>query len=138
VISLSGSGKSLAGLTGFTELWAREGDSEKMLVSKAFLQKLSGKKLSGFFFRDDRPFDQADISADLEDGFLTFETLDISHTNLFGVRDLSVTIAPSQNRIALDHLFNSIKQAATRGKPAATGESVTGEPPAEPEFKWQE
>ncbi len=138
VISLSGSGKGLAGLTGFTELWAREGDGEKMLVSKAFLQKLSGKKLSGFFFRDDRPFDQAEISTDLENGFLTFETLDISHTNLFGVRDLSVTIAPSQNRIALDHLFNSIKQAATRGKPAATGESVTGEPPVEPEFKWQE
>jgi len=136
VISLNGAGKGLAGLTGFTELWAREGGGEKMLVSKVFLQKLSGKKLSGFFFRDDRTFDQAEISADLEDGFLTFETLDISNTNFFGVRDLSVTIAPSQNRIALDHLFNSIKQAATRGK-AATGENVA-EPPAEPEFKWQE
>jgi hypothetical protein len=136
VISLMGSGKGLAGLTGFTGLWAREGGGEKMLVSKVFLQKLSGKKLSGFFFRDDRTFDQAEISADLEDGFLTFETLDISNTNFFGVRDLSVTIAPSQNRIALDHLLNSIKQATTRGK-AATGENVA-EPPAEPEFKWQE
>ncbi|NVN92236.1 MAG: hypothetical protein HXX11_16760 [Desulfuromonadales bacterium] len=137
VVSLDGAGKGMSGLTGFTELWAREGGGEKMLVSKVFLQKLSGKNLSGFFFRNDRPFDQAEISADLEDGFLTFETLDISHTNLFGVRDLSVAIAPSQNRIALDHLLDSIKQATTRGK-AATGEKVTDEPAAEPEFKWQE
>jgi hypothetical protein len=137
VISLDGADKGLSGLTGFSELWAREGGGEKMLVSKVFLQKLSGKNLSGFFFRSDRPFDQAEVAADLEDGFLTFGTLDISHTNLFGVRDLSVVIAPSQNRIAVDHLLNSIKQATTRGK-AATGENVTGEPVAEPEFKWQE
>ena len=133
VISLNGAGK---GLTGFADLWAREGGGEKMLVSKVFLQKLSGKKLSGFFFRNDRAFDHAEISAELEDGFLTFETLDVSNTNLFGVRDLSVTIVPSQNRIALEHLLNSIKQATTRGK-AATGEKVV-EPPVEPEFKWQE
>lgn len=137
VVSLNGSGTKLSGLTGFSELWAREGGDEKMLVSKVFLQKLSGKNLSGFFFRNDRPFDQAEISVDLEDGFLTFGTLDISHTNLFGVRDLSVAIAPSQNRIALGHLLDSIKQATSRGK-AATGEKLTGEPAAEPEFKWQE
>ena len=137
MISLDGAGKGLSSLTGFSELWAREGGGEKMLVSKVFLQKLSGKNLSGFFFRSDRPFDQAEVAVDLKDGFLTFETLDISHTNLFGVRDLSVVIAPSQNRIALDHLLNSIKQATNRGK-AATGENVSVEPVAEPEFKWQE
>ncbi len=137
-ISLGNRGRGVAGLAGFSQLWAREGNGEKMLVSRVFLQKLSGKNLSGFFFRTDRPFDQAEISADLRGGFLTFETLDISHTSFFGVRDLSVTIAPSQNRIALDHLFNSIKQAAARGKAAAGGAAVEQPPAAEPEFTWDE
>jgi len=98
---------------------------------------MAGKKLRGFFFRDDRPYDQAEISATLEEGYLTFETLDIVHTNIFGIRDLSVSIAPSQNRIALDHLFNTIKQATVRGK-AVTGEDIPAEAPITPGFKWQE
>lgn len=137
VVSLGGAGKGVAGLAGFTDLWARQGAGEKLLVSKEFLQRLSGKKLSGFFFRADRPYDQAEIKATLEQGYLTFETLDIAHTNVFGVRDLSVSIAPSQNRIALDHLLEAIKQAAVRGK-AVTGEAPPPEAPAEQEFKWQE
>ena len=137
IISLYGDKKGLEGLTGFTDLWAREGSGEKMLVSKEFLQRMAGKKLRGFFFRDDRPYDQAEISATLEEGYLTFETLDIVHTNIFGIRDLSVSIAPSQNRIALDHLFNTIKQATVRGK-AVTGEDIPAEAPVAPEFKWQE
>ncbi|MBW4056659.1 MAG: AsmA family protein [Proteobacteria bacterium] len=136
VISLNGEGATMAGVTGFTDLWVREGSGEKMLVSKEFLQKLSGKKLSGFFFSSDRPFDSAEIAAILEGGNLTFNRLDIMHTNFFGVRDLSVSIAPTQNRIALDHLFTAIKQAATRGK-ATTGETPSPAPAGQ-EFKWQE
>lgn len=134
IVSLNSRGGGLQGLSGFTDLWAREGGGEKMLVSKDFLQRLSGKKLSGFFFRDDRPYDQAEINALMEKGYLTFETLDITHTNIFGVRDLSVSIAPSQNRIAIDHLIDAVKQAAVRGKAAAPAP----EAPVEPEFKWQE
>ena len=110
-----------------------------MLVSKEFLQKLAGKKLRGFFFRNDRPYDQAEISATLEKGYLTFETLDISHTNLLGIRDLAVSVAPVQNRIALDHLLEAVKQAAARGKAAtSTGEQPPAEVPVSPEFKWEE
>jgi uncharacterized protein involved in outer membrane biogenesis len=134
VISLKGGGKNVAGLVGFTDLWVREDSGEKMLVSKDFLQKLSGKKLSGVFFSADRPYDRAEVAAVLEEGYLTFRKLDIVNTNLFGVRDLSVSIAPDQNRIALDHLLNTIKQAAERGK-KADGES---RPAASPEFKWEE
>jgi hypothetical protein len=105
-----------------------------MRVSKDFLQKLSGRKLSGFFFRTDHPYDQAEVTAVLEDGYLTFEKLDIVNTNLFGVRDLSVSTAPGQNRIALDHLFTAIKQAADRGKAAAGGST----PPDELKFQWQD
>jgi len=145
VLSLSG-GSGLDGITGFTELWARKVPGEKMLVSKEFLQRLSKQKLSGFFFRSDRPYDRAEIKAILEEGDLTFETLSILHTNLFGVRDLNVSIAPAQNRIALEHLLSSIKEAVVRGKPS-TGKGPApspGPPPAElpaepaPEFKWEE
>jgi hypothetical protein len=143
VVSLSGGSKGLAGLTGFTEIWAHEGSGEKMLVSKEFLQRLAKQKLSGFFFRSDRSYDQAEIKALMESGYLSFQTLQLVHTNFFGVRDLNVSIAPTQNRIALDHLFDSIKQAAVRGKPTSkepqpAEEKAPAEAPAGPEFKWGE
>lgn len=142
VISIDASGKKLTDLSGFTELWAREDKREKMLISKEFLQKLSGKKLSGFFFRNDRAYDNAEINAILEHGYLTFERLDIKNTNVFGVKDLSVSIAPSQNRIALDHLLDTIQQAAVRGTRATGGEAPAGEQeggaPSTPGFQWQE
>ena len=140
IVSIQGKGRELSDISGFTEFWARETAGEKMLVSKEFLQRLSGKKLSGFFFRSDRAYDHAGIKAALEKGFLTFDSLDISHTNFLGVRDLSVTIAPSQNRIAIDHLLNSIKEAAVRGKSSAGAPEKDTPPaaPAETEFKWDE
>lgn len=143
IVSIQGRGQKLSDLDGFSEFWARGTRAEKMLVSKEFLQRLSGKKLSGFFFSTDRPYDHAGIKAILEKGFLTFDSLDISNTNLLGVRDLSVTIAPGQNRIAIDHLLNSIKEATLRGKSTAgegDGENK-GAPaaaPLETEFKWVE
>lgn len=142
VLSISGGSRGLAGITGFTELWAREGAGEKMLVSKEFLQRLAKQKLSGFFFRSDRSYDAAEIKALMEEGYLTFESLKIVHTNFFGVKDLNVSIAPTQNRIALDHLLDSVKQAASRGKGAsAGGQAPEAAPEATPptqEFKWGE
>lgn len=138
VISLYGEGKGTAGLTGFTDLWAREAKGEKMLLSKEFLQRLAGKKLRGFFFREDRAYDRGEVSAYLEEGYLTFTTLDISHTNFFGVRDLSVSVAPVQNRIALEHLSGAIKEAAARGKAVRADEAPAPEQPPQTEFKWQE
>lgn len=137
ILSVRGDGKKLSDISGFAEFWARETADEKMLVSKEFLQRLSGKKLSGFFFSSDRAYDHAGITAALEKGFLSFDALDISHTNFLGVRDLSVTIAPGQNRIAIDHLLNSIKEATVRGKGGAGKDAPVAAPPAT-EFKWAE
>ncbi|HCE68813.1 MAG: hypothetical protein A2X82_12945 [Geobacteraceae bacterium GWC2_55_20] len=140
ILSVQSEGKKLADISGFAEFWARETAGEKMLVSKEFLQRLSGKKLSGFFFSSDRVYDHAGLTAALENGFLSFDALDISHTNFLGVRDLSVTIAPGQNRIAIDHLLNSIKEATVRGKSSAGGagkDAPVAAPPAT-EFKWAE
>jgi hypothetical protein len=108
-----------------------------MLISKEFLQKLSGRKLKGMFFQNDRPYDRGEISAYLDDGYLTFQKLDLSHTNFFGIRDLSVTVTPVQNKISLDHLLASIREAATRGK-AASGGATSEQPPPATEFKWEE
>lgn len=144
VFSVSGGAHGLAGITGFTELWAREGKGEKMLVSKEFLQRLAKQKLSGFFFRSDRSYDEAEIKAIMEGGYLSFDSLKILHTNFIGVKDLNVTIAPTQNRIALDHLLDSVKQAASRGKAATGASAPAGAPEAgpeaapAPEFKWGE
>jgi hypothetical protein len=136
IISLYGEERGLSHMLGFVDLWAHAGKGEKMLVSKEFLQRLAGKKLKGFFFREDRPYDRGEISAYLEDGYLTFEHLDLSHTNLLGMKDLNVSVAPVQNRIGLQHLFEAIRQAAARGKPAAG--QPPAEAPAEPDLKWLE
>ncbi len=140
VVSVHGIGGDQKRLTGFVDLWAREGGGEKMLVSKQFLQRLAKQKLSGFFLSRDRPYDRAEIKATLERGELTFNALQILNTNVLGVRDLNVNIAPTQNRIALDHLLESIKEAAVRGAPASGGEPPAKQPQQEPapEFKWEE
>lgn len=134
VISLANENGGVAGLAGYVNLWTRRGKGEDMLVSKEFLQKLAGKKLRGFLFRNDRPFDNGEIVARMRGGYLTFERLDISHTNLLGMKDLSVSVAPVQNRIAVGHLLESIREAAARGKAGGEGEA----PPVQTDLKWLE
>lgn len=133
ILSLKNEKGGLKELTGFVNLWTRSGKGEEMLVSKEFLQKLAGKKLRGFFFQNDRAYDNGEISAYLQHNYLTFEKLDISHTNFLGMRDLSVSVAPVQNRIALDHLFTSIRDAAARGKGGGQGTA-----PVQTDLKWLE
>lgn len=134
-LSLSGSDTGMTGVNGFVHVWAHGGRDERMQVSREFLQKLAGKKLKGIFFSTDRPYDRGEIKGYLEQGYLTFHTLDISNTNMFGIRDLSVTVAPVQNRIALEHLIAAIGEAATRGTTAGP-EAAT--PPVETEFQWED
>jgi hypothetical protein len=136
VVSLYGGKGGIPAMIGFADLWARKGKGEKMLVSKEFLQRLAGRKLRGFFFRDDRPYDNGEISAFLRNGYLTFEKLDLSHRNFLGMKDLNVSVAPVQNKIGLGHLFQTIREAAKRGKPAAGGPPV--EAPVQPDVKWLE
>ncbi|MRR33581.1 hypothetical protein EG829_02635 [bacterium] len=135
VISLLNVQGGLGGMAGYVNLWTRSGKGEKMLVSKEFLQKLAGKKLQGFLFQNDRAYDNGEIIALLQNGFLTFERLDISHTNFLGMKDLSVSVAPVQNRIAIGHLLESVREAAARGK-GTGGEAET--PPIQTDLKWLE
>jgi hypothetical protein len=137
VVGLHGEQAGLDNILGFFDFWARSTVDEELLVSKEFLQKLAGKKLKGFFFRDDRLYDRGEIRGSLANGYITFSELDIDHTNIFGVHDLSVTVVPTQNRISLEHLITSIKTAAQRGKPAKEGEAPAESLPRT-EFKWLE
>jgi hypothetical protein len=133
IVSLKNVQGGLKQLTGYVNLWTRSGKGEKMMVSKEFLQKLAGKKLRGFFFQNDRPYDNGEISAFLLNNYLTFEKLDISHTNFLGMKDLSVSVVAVQNRISLDHLLESIRNAAARGK---GGDQSA--PPIQTDLKWLE
>lgn len=139
---IEGRGGKIDGVNGYSRFWTREGNGEKMLISKEFLQKLAGKNLKGFFFRNDRAFDKGEVMASLEAGYLTFDILDIENTNFFGVRDLKVSVTETQNRIALTHLLDSISQAVSRGKGAAgkgaTSGEKTGDATQPTEFKWDE
>jgi hypothetical protein len=56
------------------------------------------------------------MSLYLTDGYVIFKELEISNVNLLGVTDLSVKVVPLSNKIALDHLFWTITEAAERAK----------------------
>jgi hypothetical protein len=140
IMNFYGERKEMNGLIGIVDIWTRSAPDDKMLVSKEFLQKLAGKKLKGIFFQNDRPYDHGKIHGYLEKGYLVFDILDISHTNIFGIKDLSVSVAPVQNKIAIDHLLASIKEASIRGKAVGSGdETAPARPgPIQTEFKWEE
>jgi hypothetical protein len=52
----------------------------------------------------------------VKDGFVLFRELDISNRNILGVQDLSVKVAPLNNRIAIDHLLWSLAEAGERAQ----------------------
>lgn len=56
------------------------------------------------------------MSVYLQNGFVIFKELEISHKNLVGMQDLSLKVAPFNNRISFDHLMWSITEAAHRAK----------------------
>ena len=56
------------------------------------------------------------MSIYIQKGFLIFRELEISNRNILGIQDLSVKVAPLNNRIAIDHLMWTIVEAADRAK----------------------
>jgi hypothetical protein len=78
------------------------------------LQKVGG--ISAKLYLGDRRFDRGILEAYLKDGYVIFKELELSNRNLLGMTDLSVKVAPLNNRIDLDHLLWTITEAATRAK----------------------
>jgi hypothetical protein len=56
------------------------------------------------------------MSLYIQKGFLIFKEMEISNRNIFGIQDLSVKVAPLNNRIAIDHLMWTLVEAADRAK----------------------
>lgn len=114
VANLKGSGPGIAGLIGKADFWTYGAGDEKTKISKQFLQKIGGPALKTYL--GDRRFDKGNISLYLKAGFIIFDELEISNKNLLGITDLSIKVAPFNNRISIDHLMWTITEAATRAQ----------------------
>jgi len=109
-----GTAAGLSRLAGKADFWTYSAGTEETKISKDFLQKLGGVSLKAYL--GDRKFDKGVMSLYLQNGFVTFEELEISNRNFLGITDLSVKVAPFNNRIAIDHLMSSITEAAQRAQ----------------------
>lgn len=114
IASLKGSGAGLSGLIGKADFWTYGAKKEKTRISKEFLRKMGGPSVRTYL--RDRPFDKGIMSLYIQDGFVIFKELEISNRNFFGMQDLSVKVAPFNNRISLDRLMWTITEAAQRAK----------------------
>ena len=114
IASLKGKGTGISQLIGKADFWTYSTKEEKTKISREFLQRVGGPSL-GAYLRD-RNFDKGIMSLYLQNGFIIFKELEMSNSNLLGMTDLSVKVAPLSNRIAIDHLMWSITAAAQRAK----------------------
>jgi hypothetical protein len=111
---LKGTGGGMNGLIGKADFWSYSAGGEKTKISREFLYKIGGPSVQAYL--GERPFDKGIISLYLEKGYLIFRELEISHKNFFGMTDLSVKVVPLNNRIAIEHLMETITEAAERAK----------------------
>jgi hypothetical protein len=114
IVSVKGGGTGLSNLVGKGEFWVDSTAGEKTMISREFLQKVGG--VSAKFYLGDRRFDKGILEAYLKDGYVIFKELELSNRNLLGMTDLSVKVAPFNNRIDFEHLLWTITEAATRAK----------------------
>jgi hypothetical protein len=111
---VKGSGAGLPELIGKIDFWTYSGREEKTRISREFLQKIGGPSIKAYL--GDRDFDKGEMSLYMQKGYFIFRELEISNRNIFGIRDLSVKVAPFSNRISIDHLMWTIVEAADRAK----------------------
>jgi hypothetical protein len=114
IATIKGSGMGLSRLIGKADLWTYSSGGEKTRISKEFLQKVGGTSLKTYL--GDRSFNKGIMNLYLQNGFVIFRELEISNRNLLGINDLSVKVAPFNNRIGIDHLMWTITEAAQRAK----------------------
>ena len=112
--SVKGLGKGLSGIIGKADFWSYPTKDEETKISKEFLKKVGGPSLKTYI--GDREFDKGIMTLYLQKGYLIFDKFEISNRNFFGMQDLSIKVAPFNNRIAIDHLMWSIVEAAQRAK----------------------
>ncbi len=111
---LRGQGPELTQLIGKADFWTYRDSGEKTQISRAFLQKVGGPQVRAYL--GDRSYDRGVMGLFLRHGFIVFHELEISNRNFFGVTDLSIKVAPFNNRIAISDLLWTISEAAYRAK----------------------
>jgi hypothetical protein len=114
IAALKGSGTGLAKITGKADFWTYSDGEEKTRISREFLEKIGGPQVKAYL--GERRFTKGVMKTYIQNGFLIFRELEISNRNFLGVADLSVKVAPLNNRIAIDHLMWTITEAAQRAK----------------------
>jgi len=114
IAAIKGSGAGLTNITGKADFWTYSTEGEKTRISKEFLEKIGGPQVKAYL--GERPFSKGILGLYIRNGFLIFKELEISNRNLIGITDLSVKVAPLNNRIAIDHLMWTITEAAQRAK----------------------
>jgi hypothetical protein len=112
--AIKGTGMKTSGLTGKAEFWAYSDKREKTKISKEFLKKIGGPSVKAYL--GDRRFDKGIMRTYMQKGFLIFNELEISNRNFIGLTDMSIKVAPINNRIAIDHLMWTLVETAQRAK----------------------
>ncbi len=114
IMALMGTDAGISGLIGKMDFWTYADKTERTRISREFLEKIGGPQVRAYL--GERKFDRGIMSAYLQNGYLVFRALEISNRNFFGMTDLSVKVAPLNNRISIDHLMWTIVEAAQRAK----------------------
>ena len=114
IADIKSAGEGVAGIIGKADVWTYSTEDEKTMISKEFLRKVGGPAVKTYL--GDRRFDKGVMDLYIQKGFLIFKDLDISHRNFLGIKDLSIKVAPFNNRIRIADLLWSIAEAAQRAK----------------------
>jgi hypothetical protein len=114
IAAIKGTGAGLSNIIGKADFWTYSTEGEKTRISREFLEKIGGPQVKAFL--GERRFNKGIMGLYIQNGFIIFKELEISNRNLLGITDLSVKVAPLNNRIAIDHLMWTITEAAQRAK----------------------
>jgi hypothetical protein len=114
IAAIKGSGAGLSNIIGKADFWTYSAEGERTRISKEFLEKIGGPQVRAYL--GERRFDRGIMGLYIQKGFFIFRELEISNRNLLGITDLSVKVAPLNNRIAIDHLMWTMTEAAQRAK----------------------
>jgi len=113
LIWLTGEGANLDTIDGPFEFWAVKSSKEPRSIGKALLDQLGAKER--FILGSTRSYDKGEISGYINDGLITFKTLDISNT-ILGYKNLSIKTDPIRNSISISHLVSVIREISRRSK----------------------
>lgn len=95
--------------------WVVQSPKEERIISQEMIERLGGPPARFFQILTgrNRAYDVGVLTAVLDQGYLIFPELEISHRTL-GMKDLEIRVVPPFNRIALDHLVSAIFEAMER------------------------